>query len=152
LVTLDLSSFFYLTGYKLKLEDPNLQRLVQNLTNIRQLYLDGVRISAAGHEWCSALMSLHDLQEVGLSYCNLSGPLDPSLARLENLSVIVLDGNNLSSAVPKTFAHFKSLTILSLSNCQLTGTFPQKIFNIGTLSVVDISSNTISKVSFQTSR
>jgi len=142
LVTLDLSSSLSsLPGYELTLENPNLQKLVQNLSSIRQLYLDGVRISAAGHEWCSALMSLHNLQEVRMSDCNLSGPLDPSLARLENLSVIVLDGNNLSSAVPETFAHLKSLTILSLSNCQLTGTFQQKIFNIGTLSVVDISFN-----------
>ncbi|KAG2380695.1 uncharacterized protein HKW66_Vig0200670 [Vigna angularis] len=125
----------------LKLENPNLQKLVRNLTSIRQLYLDGVSISAAGHEWSSALMSLHDLQEVRMSWCNLSGPLDPSLGSLENLSVIVLDVNNLSSTVPETFAYLKFLTILSLSSCQLTGTFPQNIFKIVTLSIVDISLN-----------
>ncbi|XP_047177369.1 receptor-like protein 7 [Vigna umbellata] len=142
LVTLDLSSsvLFY-TSNELKLENPNLQKLVQNLTSIRQLYLDGLSISAAGHEWCSALMSLHYLQELRMSQCNLSGPLDPSLASLENLSVIVLDGNNLSSTVPETFAYLKFLTILSLSSCQLTGTFPQKIFKIVTLSVVDLYFN-----------
>ncbi|WVZ17760.1 hypothetical protein V8G54_010742 [Vigna mungo] len=142
LVTLDLSSsvLFY-TSNDLKLENSNLQKLVQNLTSIRQLYLDGLSISAAGHEWCSALMSLHYLQEVRMSQCNLSGPLDPSLANLENLSVIVLDGNNLSSTVPETFAYLKFLTILSLSSCQLTGTFPQNIFKIVTLSVVDLSLN-----------
>ncbi|QCE03348.1 receptor-like protein 7 [Vigna unguiculata] len=141
LVTLDLSCFSFLTGHALKLENPNLRKLVQNLTSIRQLYLDGVSISAAGHEWSSALMSLHDLQEVRMSYCNLSGPLDPSLASLENLSVIFLDANNLSSEVPETFANLKFLTILSLSSCQLTGTFPQNIFNIVTLSIVDVSFN-----------
>jgi len=141
LVTLDISSLSSLTGHELKLENPNLRKLVQNLSSIRELYLDGVRISAAGEEWCSALMSLHDLQEVRMSQCNLSGPLDHSLSRLENLSVIVLEANNLSSPVPETFAHLKILTILSLSSCQLTGTFPQKIFKIGTLSVVDISFN-----------
>ncbi|KAL2337720.1 LOW QUALITY PROTEIN: hypothetical protein Fmac_012166 [Flemingia macrophylla] len=76
-----------------------------------------------------------------MSRCNLLGPLDPSLATLENLSVIVLDGNNLSSSVPETFAHFKHLTILSLHRCGLTGTFPHKIFNVGTLSLIDISEN-----------
>ncbi|BAT97429.1 hypothetical protein VIGAN_09087300 [Vigna angularis var. angularis] len=142
LVTLDLSSFLmFYTSNELKLENPNLQKLVRNLTSIRQLYLDGVSISAAGHEWSSALMSLHYLQELRMSQCNLSGPLDPSLASLENLSVIVLDGNNLSSTVPETFAYLKFLTILSLSSCQLTGTFPQKIFKIVTLSVVDLSLN-----------
>ncbi|KAL9276850.1 hypothetical protein ACSQ67_025601 [Phaseolus vulgaris] len=141
LVTLDISSQSSLTGHGLKLENPNLRKLVQNLTSIRQLYLDGVSISAAEHEWCSALMSLHDLQEVGMSQCNLSGPLEPSLATLSNLSVLVLNGNNFSSPVPEAFSHLKSLSILRLSYCQLTGTFPQKIFNIGTLSVVDVSFN-----------
>ncbi|KAL5133655.1 Receptor-like protein 6 [Glycine soja] len=141
LVTLDISSLSFLNGKRLKLENPNLQKLVQNLTNIRQLYLDGVSISVAGHEWCSALSSMLDLQEIRMSKCNLSGPLDSSLARLENLSVIVLDMNYLSSPVPETFAHLKNLTILRLSECGLTGTFPQKIFSIETLSVIDISLN-----------
>ncbi|KAG5042343.1 hypothetical protein JHK87_006258 [Glycine soja] len=141
LATLDLSSISNARGPKLLLENPNLQKLVQNLTSIRQLYLDGVDRTAPGHEWSNALSSLHDLQELSMPGCNLSGPLDPSLARLENLSVIVLDNNNLSSPMPETFSHFKNLTILSLNNCGLTGTFPHKIFNIGTLSVIDISWN-----------
>ena len=86
-------------------------------------------------------MSMHDLQELSMLRCNLSGPLDPSLARLENLSVIVLDNNNLSSPVAETFSHFKNLKILRLYECELTGTFPQKIFNIRTLSYLDISWN-----------
>ncbi|QCE03374.1 LRR receptor-like serine/threonine-protein kinase FLS2 [Vigna unguiculata] len=138
LITLDPSCF---SNFGLKLENPNLRKLVQNISSIRQLYLDGVSISAAGHEWSSVLMSLHDLQEVRMSGCDLSRPLDPSLSRHEILFVIVLDGNDLSSAVPETFADFKFLTILSLCCCQLTGTFPQKIFNIGTLLVVDVSWN-----------
>ncbi|CAJ1948534.1 unnamed protein product [Sphenostylis stenocarpa] len=141
LVTLDISSLSYLTGQELKLENPSLTKLVQNLTSIRQLYLDGVSITVPGHEWCSALLSLHDLQELSMPYCNLSGPLDPSLASLENLSVIVLGQNNLSSPVPEALADLKNLTILSLPGCQLTGTFPQKIFDSGTLSVIDISFN-----------
>ncbi|KAJ1416249.1 Leucine-rich repeat [Sesbania bispinosa] len=141
LVTLDISSLSYLTGQELKLENPNLQKLVQNLTSIRQLFLDGVSITAQGQEWCNALLSLRDLQELSMSHCNLSGPLDSSLTRLENLSVIILDQNNLSSPVPETFANFKNLTTLTLVFCGLTGNFQQKIFQIGTLSVIDISYN-----------
>ncbi|KAJ1419316.1 Leucine-rich repeat [Sesbania bispinosa] len=141
LVTLDISSLSYLTGQELKLENPNLRKLVQNLTSIRQLYLDGVSITAQGPEWSNALWSLHDLQELSMSHCNLSGPLDSSLTRLENLSVIILDQNNLSSPVPETFANFKNLTTLSLAYCGLTGNFPQKIFQIGALSIIDISFN-----------
>ncbi|KAK7390343.1 hypothetical protein VNO78_25646 [Psophocarpus tetragonolobus] len=141
LVTLDISSLSYLTGQELKLENPDLTKLVQNLTSIRQLYLNGVSITVPEHKWCRALSPLHELQELSMSRCNLSGPLDSSLARLENLSVIVLEQNNLSSPVPEAFANLKNLTILSLPYCWLTGTFPQKIFSIGTLSLVDISFN-----------
>ncbi|KAL5072931.1 hypothetical protein RYX36_011915 [Vicia faba] len=141
LVTLDISSLSYLLGQGLKLEKPNLQKFVQNLTSIRKLYLDGVNITAQGQEWCNALFPLRDLQELSMSYCDLSGPLDSSLKKLENLSVIILDGNNFSSPVPETFANFKNLTTLRLAFCRLTGTFPQEIFHIGTLSVIDLSFN-----------
>ncbi|KAJ1416247.1 Leucine-rich repeat [Sesbania bispinosa] len=141
LVTLDLSSLSYLTGKEMKLENPNLGKLVQNLSSIRQLYLDGVIITAEGQEWINALLPLRDLQNLSMSHCNLSGTLDASLIRLENLSVIILDQNNFSSPVPETFANFKNLTTLSLVFCGLTGRFPQKIFQMETLSVIDISYN-----------
>ncbi|XP_058729117.1 receptor-like protein 7 [Vicia villosa] len=141
LVTLDISSLSYLLGPGLKLEKPNLQSFVQNLTSIRQLYLDGVIITAQENEWSNALLPLRALEKLVMSNCNLTGPLDSSLSRLENLSVIVLDANSFSSPVPETFANFKNLTILSLASCGLTGTFPEKIFQIGTLSFIDLSFN-----------
>ncbi|CAL5210895.1 unnamed protein product [Lathyrus oleraceus] len=141
LVTLDISSLSYLLGQGLKLEKPNLQKFVQNLSSIRQLYLDGVSITAQGQEWCNALSPLRALQELSMSYCNLTGPLDSSLSRHENLSVIILDGNNFSSPVPEKFANFKNLTTLSFAFCGLTGTFPHNIFQIETLSVIDLSFN-----------
>lgn len=141
LVTLDLSSLSYLTGQGLKLENPNLQNLVRNLTSIRQLYLDGVIITAKGHEWSNALLPLRGLEELTMSNSNLAGPLDSSLSRLKNLSIIILDGNNFSSPVPETFSNFRNLTTLSLAACRLTDTFPHKIFQIGTLSFIDLTLN-----------
>ncbi|XLS48498.1 hypothetical protein HN51_022856, partial [Arachis hypogaea] len=141
LVSLDISSLAYLTGQDLKLENPNLRMLVSNLSSIKQLYLDGVTITAHGNEWCNVMLSLRGLQELSMSSCNLSGPIDASLANLVNLSVIILDQNNLSSTVPETFANLKNLTTLSLSSCGLIGTFPQKIFQVRTLSSIDISFN-----------
>ncbi|WJX49099.1 hypothetical protein P8452_35578 [Trifolium repens] len=137
LVTVDLSFISYST----KPQIINLQKLVQNLTKIRKLYLDDISITSQGHEWSNALLPLRDLQELSMYNCDLSGPLDSSLAKLENLSVIILDGNNFSSPVPKTFANFENLTTLSLSDCELIGTFPQKIFQIKTLTILDISFN-----------
>lgn len=51
LVTLDLSTFSPSNVLSLKLENPNLSMLVQNLTRLRELRLDGVDIAAAGVDW-----------------------------------------------------------------------------------------------------
>ncbi|KHN20336.1 Receptor-like protein 12 [Glycine soja] len=142
LVTLDISSSLsYLYGQPLKLEKLDLHMLVQNLTMLRQFYMDGVSVSAQRNKWSNALLPLVSLQELSMSNCNLSGPLDPSLTTHPNLLIIRLDQNNFSSPVPETFANFPNLTTLHLSSCELTGTFPEKIFQIATLSVVDLSFN-----------
>ncbi|GAU38159.1 hypothetical protein TSUD_263830 [Trifolium subterraneum] len=137
LVTLDLSFISHST----KSQIPNLPKLVQNLTKIGKLYLDDISIISQGPEWSSALLPLRDLQELSMYNCDLSGPLDSSLAKLENLSVIILDGNNFSSPIPENFASLKHLTTLGLSDCGLNGTFPQKMFQIETLRILDISFN-----------
>ncbi|KAK7294734.1 hypothetical protein RJT34_17629 [Clitoria ternatea] len=103
--------------------------------------MDGVSVSAQGHEWCNAVLLLPSLQELSMSNCNITGPLDSSLTTLRNLSVIHLDQNNLSSTVPESFANLSNLTTLHLSSCGLTGVFPQKIFKLVTLSDIDISFN-----------
>ncbi|XWS67268.1 hypothetical protein CRYUN_Cryun05aG0272800 [Craigia yunnanensis] len=83
LVTLDLSASLLL-GKSLKLEMPNLEMLVRNLTRLRFLHLDGVNISARGNEWCQTLSSLTNLQVLSLSSCNLSGPIDSSFSKLRS--------------------------------------------------------------------
>ncbi|XP_057998031.1 receptor-like protein 7 isoform X2 [Hevea brasiliensis] len=142
LVTLDLSMLYYRRVRSLKLEKPNLATLVQSLTQLRELRLDGVSISANGNEWCQALSSsLLNLQVLSLSNCFLSGPIDPSLAKLQSLSVISMGGNNLSAPVPEFFANFSNLRILLLSDCNLRGTFPPKVFQVSTLEILDLSYN-----------
>ncbi|GAU40711.1 hypothetical protein TSUD_263610 [Trifolium subterraneum] len=140
LVTLDLSSSFN-SHHTLKLENPNIAMLVQNLTNITELYLDGVAISASGEEWGRPLSLLEGLRVLSMSSCNLSGPIDSSLAKLQSLTVLKLSRNKLSSIVPNSFANFSNLTTLQLSNSGLNGSFPQDIFQIHTLKVLDISNN-----------
>ncbi|TYI44803.1 hypothetical protein ES332_A01G263600v1 [Gossypium tomentosum] len=118
LVTLDLS-VSSLLGRSLKLEKPNLDMLVQNLTRLRFLYLDGANISATGNEWCKALFPLTELQELSMSRCYLSGPIHSSLSNLRSLSVIRLDNNNSSASVPQFFTEFENLTSLRLSATRL---------------------------------
>ncbi|KAL3753557.1 hypothetical protein ACJRO7_000893 [Eucalyptus globulus] len=144
LVTLDVS-LIYLPGFtSLKLENPNLKMLAGNLSELRELYLDGVNVSAAGNELCNALSSLlPKLQVLSVTNCYLSGAIEScsSLVKLHSLSVIKLDGNNLSTTVPQFFALFSNLKTLHLSSCGLQGAFPRKIFQVQTLQNLDLSFN-----------
>ncbi|CAN1342586.1 Receptor-like protein 43, partial [Linum perenne] len=138
LTSLDLS---YQDG-DLKLENPNLDSLVHNLTQLTDLRLDEVDLSAQGKEWCHALSSsLPNLRVLSLYNCLLSGPIDPSLSKLDSLSILQLDENNFFSPVPDSFAELKSLTSLTLSNCGLVGTFPAEILQIPSLKTLDVSVN-----------
>lgn len=138
LVSLDLSDFSQ--TFPLKLENPDLGMLVQNLTGLRELHLDSVNISARGSEWCQVLSSsLPDLRSLSLRSCYLSGPIDSSLAELRSLSVLRLDNNDLASSVPHFLANFSRLTTLTLGACSLRGSFPEKIFKVPTLQNLDLS-------------
>ncbi|XP_020222459.1 receptor-like protein 41 [Cajanus cajan] len=140
LSTLDLSTSF--TSQKtLKLEKPNLGTLLQNLTELVELYLDGVKVFATGKEWYHAISSLHKLQVLSMSSCNLSGPIDSSLSKLQSLSIVQLSLNNMSSPVPKSLGNLSSLTTLQLRGCGLTDVFPKGIFQIQKLKVLDVSDN-----------
>ncbi|KAG2686058.1 hypothetical protein I3760_10G158200 [Carya illinoinensis] len=142
LVILDLSTLYFPGIPPLKLENPNLEMLVQNFTELIELHLDGVNISEQGDEWCGALSSsLKNLTVLSLSNCNLLGPLNPSLLKLQSLSSIRLDNNDLSAVVPEFFANFTNLTSLRLSSSGLFDTFPEKIFQVPTLEVLDLSNN-----------
>ncbi|XP_030518503.2 receptor-like protein 7 [Rhodamnia argentea] len=144
LVTLDVSLFYFLGLSSLKLENPNLKMFVATLSELRELYLDGVNVSATGNDLCNALSSsLPKLQVLSMMACYLSGPIDScsSLVDLRSLSVINLGNNNLSTTVPEFFSHFHNLTTLQLSNCGLQGEFPQNIFQMKTLQTLDLSVN-----------
>ncbi|KAM3737755.1 hypothetical protein ACB098_09G080200 [Castanea mollissima] len=142
LVTLDLSTSYFLADSMLKLEDPNLAMLVQNLSELKELHLDGVNISVQGYEWCQALSSsVPNLRVLSMSGCSLSGPLDSSLSKLQSLSIIHLDNNLFNAPVPEFFADLRNLTSLCLSSSYLKGTFPEKIFQVLTLQTLDLSDN-----------
>ncbi|CAM8947004.1 unnamed protein product [Rhodiola kirilowii] len=137
---LDFSAYSYL---KLPLEIHNLAGLVQNLTHLSELHLDGVNLSSSATTWCSVLSSsLPNLTVLSLSECNLLSPVDDySLAKLQFLSVLLLDRNNLSLLDPQVFAKFSHLVTLSLYLCELEGTFPAQIFQLQTLQELCLASN-----------
>ncbi|GAV73583.1 LRR_1 domain-containing protein/LRR_4 domain-containing protein/LRR_8 domain-containing protein [Cephalotus follicularis] len=141
LVTLDLSTLYF-SGSALRLANPDLMMLVENLSELRELLLDTVNISARGDQWGQVLASsLPNLQVLSMSNCHLSGPIDASLANIQSLSVIRLTYNNLSAAVPEIFANFSNLTSLRLGNTGLYGTFPREILKVPNLQILDLSNN-----------
>ncbi|KAL3629886.1 hypothetical protein CASFOL_026198 [Castilleja foliolosa] len=143
LVVLDLSNSF--PGIEpLKLENPNLKMLVQNLTGLKELYLDAVDISAQNSDWSRALSSsLPNLTNLSLRGCSLPGKIDSSFLQLRSLSVLQLDQNDLSTTNPDFFANFPSLTILTLGGCSLTGMFPENVFQVPSLQTLDLSFNNL---------
>ncbi|XP_073154636.1 receptor-like protein 7 [Henckelia pumila] len=145
LASLDLSTIFPDRFNPLTLENPNFMMLVQNLTSLSELNLDGVKISDSPSDWPRTISSsLPNLRNLSLRNCGLSGALG-SLSQLPSLSVLRLDRNNLSSIVPDSFTNFSNLTTLSLSSCSLHGSFPEKIFQLSTLQNLDLSNNVLLK-------
>ncbi|KAL9992228.1 putative leucine-rich repeat-containing, plant-type, leucine-rich repeat domain superfamily [Helianthus debilis subsp. tardiflorus] len=142
LEVLDLSSLFSFGARSLRLENPNLATLVQNFTKLRGLYLDNVNISSQRFDWGQSLSSsLRNLEVLSLSNCQLSGPLDDSLQKLQSLSEIHLALNNISAPVPDFFANFTNLTVMNLGSCNLLGSFPNKVLQLQNLQILDLAVN-----------
>ncbi|XP_062184231.1 receptor-like protein 39 [Phragmites australis] len=154
LVSLDLTSIQQLIT-PLEFKEPSFRAVMANLSNLRELHLDGVDMSAAARDWCDVLAeSAPRLLVLTLQYCNLSGSIRPSFSRLRLLAVVDLSNNNqgfsdtsqeevlaLSGSIPEFFAEFHHLTILQLSNNNFNGSLPRGIFRLERLRVLDVSSN-----------
>ncbi|XP_057797762.1 receptor-like protein 6 [Salvia miltiorrhiza] len=136
LVSLDIS-YDYRISVKLEM-------LVQNLTGLRELYLDYVNVNSS-HErrkWSHIISSyLPNLTALSLYDCGLSGPLAKSFWQLHSLSILRLDYNHLGPELPDLFANFPSLTTLSLYNCDLNGSIPPTFANLTNLIHLDLSYN-----------
>ncbi|XP_052287272.1 receptor-like protein 34 [Citrus sinensis] len=99
----------------------------ENLTELRELYIDNVDFSGLRTKWCETLSFLPNLQVLDLSRSLLSGPINHHLANLRSLSVIRLrDNHAVSCQVPEFVANLLNLTTLDLSQCDLHGKIPKK--------------------------
>ncbi|MED6156148.1 hypothetical protein PIB30_011878 [Stylosanthes scabra] len=160
LVTLDLSG-----SNNLKLDNSNLGKLVQNLTNIRNMYLDYVSISGEGNEWYNALLLLPHLQELSMQGCGLMGTFPPEIFQITTLSLIDISYNpelhgsfpdiplngsfhtisvaqtNFSGGLPLSIGNVVYLSSLDLSHCNFSGTIPTTLFQLRELNHVDLSYN-----------
>ncbi|PWZ23290.1 Receptor-like protein 12 [Zea mays] len=156
LISLDISSIHNIDGAEidtlynlfdsynlLVLQEPSFETLLSNLTNLRELYLDGVDISSSGREdWGRTLGKyVPHLQVLSMEECRLVGPIHRYFLRLRSIEVINLKMNGISGVVPEFFANFLNLRVLQLSFNNLRGTFPPKIFQLKNLAVLDVSNN-----------
>ncbi|CAL4985797.1 unnamed protein product [Urochloa decumbens] len=130
-----------------QLQVPNLESLIANLKNLRELRLDSADMfeSDSGAYWCSAVAKhTPNLRLLSLQYCSISGPICESFSALRSLAVLDLRMNMLSGPVPDFFANMPSLRVLQLSNNDLEGQFPSIILQHTKLVTVDLSVNWIS--------
>ncbi|OMO88563.1 hypothetical protein COLO4_20210 [Corchorus olitorius] len=177
LVSLDLSFqdmcywryYLYESGYydfpALKLEKPNLETMIKNMSSLTELYLDRVNISTQSSDWCETIsLSLPKLRVLSLSRCGLTEIfLSPKMQRLDisdnfvlggvlpefpinnsSLQVLSLFGTNFSGKLPESIGNLKLLTSLAISSRQFSGPIPSSIANLSNLVVLFLDSNNFS--------
>ncbi|KAL5548591.1 hypothetical protein UlMin_003822 [Ulmus minor] len=135
--TIDLSS-----NYDLRLEASTLKRIVENTTNLSELFLSRLDMSSIAP---ISLMNLSSsLKSLNLSYTRLQGEFPEGMFRRPNLQVLNLNGNtnlsisfpkhnwsspikelrlsstNISIDLPYLVKCFQNLNALFLSNCNFT--------------------------------
>ncbi|KAJ1287751.1 hypothetical protein BS78_02G034200 [Paspalum vaginatum] len=111
LVTLDLSG-----NYELYFSRSGFQTFLANMSNLRELYLDGVDLSLTGSTWSTVLLdSVPQLQILSLSDCDIIGSIHPSFSRLHYLTKLDISGNNCEGQFPTEILQLKSLRTLDLS-------------------------------------
>uniref|UniRef100_A0A8R7PPJ1 Leucine-rich repeat-containing N-terminal plant-type domain-containing protein n=1 Tax=Triticum urartu TaxID=4572 RepID=A0A8R7PPJ1_TRIUA len=118
-------------NFELYFNEPSFQMVIGNLSNLRELKLNGVDISRDQNNWSNSLAnSVPQLQFLSLDSCGLSGHIHSSFSRLQYLERIILTENSISGEVPQFLTDFSSLSTLDLRYNDFEGQFPTKIFHL----------------------
>ncbi|KAL5545516.1 hypothetical protein UlMin_005203 [Ulmus minor] len=72
---------------------------------------------------------------------NLTGPIQPAIAKLSKLKVLTLSWNNLTGSVPDFISNLKNLTFLDLSFNNLTGSIPSSLSKFENLLEIRLDRN-----------
>ncbi|KAL7587300.1 hypothetical protein Lser_V15G40655 [Lactuca serriola] len=143
-----------LSGNPLKLHNPSLKNLIQNLTELEELHLSGVDISSSVPHFFSNFSSLRSIR---LSNCSLSNEFPATILQLPKLKFFdVAYNTNLTGSfpefhnnslleyinlretgffgiVPESISNLHHLTYLRLTKCSFSGGIPSSKFKKGHL-------------------
>ncbi|XP_017979638.1 PREDICTED: probable leucine-rich repeat receptor-like protein kinase At1g35710 [Theobroma cacao] len=161
LVSLDLSGNYYQP-----LDRHTLEGLVQNLTEVRHLFLNDINMSSV-HP--NALMNLSSsLRTFNLNYCDLRGKFPKNIFHLPNLkSLYLADNINLTLYIPKlnrssnleildlsfvsssmelmdSIGNLVSLKHLVLYGANLMGSIPRPLWNLVSLEYLNLGNSNLS--------
>ncbi|XP_021296792.1 receptor like protein 30-like [Herrania umbratica] len=125
-----------LSGNSLKRRKPGLRSLLENLTNLQELYLTDVRISSSVP---TILANFSSLKALILSNCDLHGDFPPRIFELPSLQFLSLESNpDLTGYLPDIQSNHPLLK-LSLANTNFFGQLPESLGNFKSLELLDIN-------------
>nr|XP_034889413.1 receptor-like protein Cf-9 homolog [Populus alba] len=124
LVSFDLSD-----NDDLFLEPISFDKLIRNLTKLRELDLSSVDMSPLVPD---SLMNLSSsLSSLKLNYCGLEGKLPSSMGKFKHLQYLDLVGNNIAGPIPSEISHLsKLLRELDLSSVDMSPLVPDSLMNL----------------------
>ncbi|KAJ6376202.1 hypothetical protein OIU77_001048 [Salix suchowensis] len=123
LVSLDLSA-----NDNSSLEPISFDKLVQNLTQLRELRLSWVNMSLVAPD---SLMNLSSsLSSLKLYSCGLQGKLPSSMGKLKHLRYLDLGYNNFTGSIPYDFEQLTELVSLHLSGNAYLSAEPVSLYKI----------------------
>ncbi|KAK7834067.1 receptor-like protein 7 [Quercus suber] len=113
----------------------DLEALLQNMTNMRDLHLALVNISSSVPQ---SLANFSSLTSLSLSFCNLNGEFPNSIFHLPKIQVIDLSGNKFLTRFLTEFPYGSPLKQLQLSRTRFSGKLPSSIGNLKALNVLNL--------------
>ncbi|TYJ38679.1 hypothetical protein E1A91_A04G008500v1 [Gossypium mustelinum] len=134
LVSFDLSLNLDIT-----FDNHALEGLVHNLTEVRHLFLDGIRMSSINPHVFTNLSS--SLRSLSLAYCDLQGKFPKNIFDLPNLNLLNLGNNQNLSLDHLKFNRSSNLEHLDLSWMSFSTESIDSVDNLQALKYLDLSGN-----------